>query len=99
MAGGRKWQHSWGRVLGILRKPKITLSINHSHPETLLHEVADIGSFDEGVDALSFAWPMRNMVPVPAIPVLILTKRKTITIAELRDEKGELLVPERKNRL
>lgn len=30
------------------------------------------------------------------VPSLILIEAKTITIAELRDEKGELLVPERK---
>ncbi|MGQ7110838.1 NAD(P)/FAD-dependent oxidoreductase, partial [Escherichia sp. TWPC-MK] len=78
---------------------KITLvDRNHSHLwKPLLHEVAT-GSLDEGVDALSYLAHARNHGFQFQLGSVIDIDReaKTITIAELRDEKGELLVPERK---
>ncbi len=56
------------------------------------------GSLDEGVDALSYLAHARNhgfQFQLGSV-VDIDREAKTITIAELRDEKGELLVPERK---
>lgn len=56
------------------------------------------GSLDEGVDALSYLAHARNHGFQFQLGSVIDIDReaKTITIAELRDEKGELLVPERK---
>lgn len=56
------------------------------------------GSLDEGVDALSYLAHARNhgfQFQLGSV-VDIDREAKTITLAELRDEKGELLVPERK---
>lgn len=53
---------------------------------------------DEGVDALSYLAHARNhgfQFQLGSV-VDIDREAKTITLAELRDEKGELLVPERK---
>ncbi len=96
---GWKWQHSWGISWDVRKKAKITLvDRNHSHLwKPLLHEVAT-GSLDEGVDALSYLAHARNHGFQFQLGSVIDIDReaKTITIAELRDEKGELLVPERK---
>ncbi len=71
---------------------------NHSHLwKPLLHEVAT-GSLDEGVDALSYPAHARNhgfQFQLGSV-VDINREGKTITLAELRNEKGELLVAERK---
>jgi NADH dehydrogenase len=63
---------------------------NHSHLwKPLLHEVAT-GSLDEGVDALSYLAHARNhhfQFQLGSV-VDINRESKTITLAELRDEKG-----------
>ena len=95
---GWKWQHSWGISWDVRKKPKLRWSIVTSHLwKPLLHEVAT-GSLDEGVDALSYLAHARNHGFQFQLGSVIDIDReaKTITIAELRDEKGELLVPERK---
>ena len=84
-SGVRKGQNHAGR-----QKPQ-------SLWKPLLHEVAT-GSLDEGVDALSYLAHARNhgfQFQLGSV-VDIDREAKTITLAELRDEKGELLVPERK---
>ncbi|VFS54770.1 NADH dehydrogenase [Kluyvera cryocrescens] len=71
---------------------------NHSHLwKPLLHGSGN-GSLDEGVDALSYLAHARNhhfQFQLGSV-MDINREAKTLTIAELRDEKGELLVPERK---
>lgn len=97
-AGGLELATQLGK-LGRGKKAKITLvDRNHSHLwKPLLHEVAT-GSLDEGVDALSYLAHARNhhfQFQLGSV-VDINRENKTITLAELRDDKGELLVPERK---
>ena len=95
-AGGLEMATQLGHKLGRKKKAKITLvDRNHSHLwKPLLHEVAT-GSLDEGVDALSYLAHARNHGFQFQLGSVIDIDReaKTITIAELRDEKGELLVP------
>ena len=98
-AGGLELATQLGKKLGRGKKAKITLvDRNHSHLwKPLLHEVAT-GSLDEGVDALSYLAHARNhhfQFQLGSV-VDINRENKTITLAELRDDKGELLVPERK---
>ena len=98
-AGGLELATQLGKKLGRGKKAKITLvDRNHSHLwKPLLHEVAT-GSLDEGVDALSYLAHARNhdfQFQLGSV-MDINRESKTITLAELRDEKGELLVPERK---
>ena len=98
-AGGLELATQLGKKLGRGKKAKITLvDRNHSHLwKPLLHEVA-AGSLDEGVDALSYLAHARNhhfQFQLGSVTD-INREAKTITIAELRDEKGDLLVPERK---
>lgn len=88
-----------GYKLGRKKKVKITLvDRNYSYLwKSLLYEVA-IGSFDEGVDALSYLVYARNYGFQFQLGFVIDIDReaKIIIIVELRDEKGELLVSERK---
>lgn len=98
-AGGLELATQLGKKLGRGKKAKITLvDRNHSHLwKPLLHEVA-AGSLDEGVDALSYLAHARNhhfQFQLGSVTD-INREAKTITLAELRDEKGDLLVPERK---
>jgi len=98
-AGGLELATQLGKKLGRGKKAKITLvDRNHSHLwKPLLHEVA-AGSLDEGVDALSYLAHARNhhfQFQLGSVTD-ICREAKTITLAELRDEKGDLLVPERK---
>lgn len=98
-AGGLELATQLGRKLGRHKKAKITLvDRNHSHLwKPLLHEVAT-GSLDEGVDALSYLAHARNhgfQFQLGSV-VDINREGKTITLGELRNEKGELLVAERK---
>ena len=98
-AGGLELATQLGKKLGRNKKAKITLvDRNHSHLwKPLLHEVAT-GSLDEGVDALSYLAHARNhdfQFQLGSV-VDINRETKTITLAELHNEKGELLVPERK---
>lgn len=98
-AGGLELATQLGKKLGRGKKAKITLvDRNHSHLwKPLLHEVAT-GSLDEGVDALSYLAHARNHHFQFQLGSVIDINResKTLTLAELRDEKGDLLVPERK---
>ncbi|RPH23604.1 NAD(P)/FAD-dependent oxidoreductase [Buttiauxella warmboldiae] len=98
-AGGLELATQLGKKLGRGKQAKVTLiDRNHSHLwKPLLHEVAT-GSLDEGVDALSYLAHARNhhfQFQLGSV-VDINRESKTLTLAELRDDKGELLVPERK---
>ncbi|RXY40251.1 FAD-dependent oxidoreductase, partial [Klebsiella pneumoniae] len=88
-----------GRQLGRHRKTKITLVVrNPSHLwKPLLYEVAT-GSLDEGGDALSYLAHARNHVFQFPLGTVVEINRagKPIALGELRNEKGELLVAERK---
>ncbi len=98
-AGGLELATQLGKKLGRGKKAKITLvDRNHSHLwKPLLHEVAT-GSLDEGVDALSYLAHARNHhFHFQLGSVMDIDREaKTITLAALHDEKGELLVPERR---
>ena len=96
-AGGLELATQLGKKLGRGKKAKITLvDRNHSHLwKPLLHEVAT-GSLDEGVDALSYLAHARNhhfQFQLGSV-VDINRESKTITLAELRDEKGLQTVSE-----
>lgn len=98
-AGGLELATQLGHKLGRGKKAKITLiDRNHSHLwKPLLHEVAT-GSLDEGVDALSYLAHARNhgfQFQLGSVND-INREAKTVTLTALYDEKGELLVPERK---
>ncbi len=98
-AGGLEMATQLGNKLGRKKKAKITLvDRNHSHLwKPLLHEVAT-GSLDEGVDALSYLSHASNhhfRFQLGSVEGLN-REAKTITLAAVRDEKGEVLVPERK---
>ncbi|MTD39879.1 FAD-dependent oxidoreductase [Erwinia sp. CPCC 100877] len=98
-AGGLELATQLGKKLGRSKKAKITLvDRNHSHLwKPLLHEVAT-GSLDEGVDALSYLAHARNhhfQFQLGSV-MDIDREAKTVTLAALHDEKGELLVPERR---
>lgn len=97
-AGGLELATQLGNKLGRRSANIILVDRNSSHLwKPLLHEVAT-GSLDEGVDALSYLAHARNhyfqfqMGSVTALD----REAKTITLAALRDDKGELLVPERR---
>lgn len=98
-AGGLELATQLGKKLGRNKDATITLvDRNHSHLwKPLLHEVAT-GSLDEGVDALSYLAHARNHHFQFQLGSVIDIDResKTITLAELRDERCELLVAERK---
>lgn len=97
-AGGLELATQLGRKLGRGKKAEITLvDRNHSHLwKPLLHEVAT-GSLDEGVDALSYLAHARNHHFQFQLGTLenINRQDKTITLSELRDEQGGLLVAQR----
>ena len=97
-AGGLELATKLGHTLGRKNRASITLvDRKASHLwKPLLHEVAT-GSLDEGVDALSYRAHAKNhsfdfqMGSLSAID----RDKKTITLSELHDEYGELLIPER----
>jgi NADH:ubiquinone reductase (H+-translocating) len=97
-AGGLELATKLGRTLGRKNRASITLvDRKTSHLwKPLLHEVAT-GSLDEGVDALSYRAHAKNhhfdfqMGSLDGID----RDRKTITLSELNDEHGELLIPRR----
>ncbi|QMV14052.1 NAD(P)/FAD-dependent oxidoreductase [Vibrio spartinae] len=97
-AGGLELVTKLGHTLGRKGRAQITLvDRNASHLwKPLLHEVAT-GSMDEGVDALSYRAHARNhsfdfqMGNLEELD----RDRKVITLAELKDEHGELLIPRR----
>lgn len=97
-AGGLELATLLGKKLGRSKKAEITLvDRNNSHLwKPLLHEVAT-GSLDEGVDALSYlAHARHHHFQFQLGSVMDINReQKTVTLAALRDEKGDVLVPER----
>lgn len=97
-AGGLELATKLGRTLGRKGRANITLvDRKASHLwKPLLHEVAT-GSLDEGVDALSYRAHAKNhhfdfqMGSLQEID----RENKHITLSELKDEQGELLMPSR----
>ena len=97
-AGGLELATKLGRTLGKKNKATITLvDRKASHLwKPLLHEVAT-GSLDAGVDALSYRAHAKNhsfdfqMGSLESIN----REEKSITLSELKDEQGELLMPTR----
>ncbi|MGF1772252.1 NAD(P)/FAD-dependent oxidoreductase [Vibrio wakamikoensis] len=97
-AGGLELATKLGRTLGRKGRANITLvDRKASHLwKPLLHEVAT-GSLDEGVDALSYRAHAKNhhfdfqMGSLQEID----RESKHITLSELKDEQGELLMPSR----
>ncbi|CAH0524083.1 NADH dehydrogenase [Allocatenococcus thiocycli] len=97
-AGGLELATKLGRTLGRKNRAEITLvDRKASHLwKPLLHEVAT-GSLDEGVDALSYRAHAKNHSFDFQMGSLqdIDRERKVITLSELKDEHGELLMPSR----
>jgi NADH dehydrogenase len=97
-AGGLELATKLGRTLGRKKRALITLvDRKASHLwKPLLHEVAT-GSLDEGVDALSYRAHAKNHSFDFQMGSLqdIDRERKVITLSELKDEHGELLMPGR----
>ncbi len=97
-AGGLELATKLGRTLGRKKRAQITLvDRKASHLwKPLLHEVAT-GSLDEGVDALSYRAHAKNHSFDFQMGSLqdIDRGRKVITLSELKDEHGELLMPSR----
>jgi NADH dehydrogenase len=97
-AGGLELATKLGRTLGRKKRAQITLVDRKSSHlwKPLLHEVAT-GSLDEGVDALSYRAHAKNHSFDFQLGSLcgIDRQRKVITLSELTDEHGELLLPGR----
>lgn len=97
-AGGLELATQLGHKLGRRNKAQIILvDRSQSHLwKPLLHEVAT-GSLDAGVDALSFmAHASKHYFEFQHGAVIDINRdAKTLVLAELRDENGELLVAER----
>ena len=97
-AGGLELATKLGRTLGRKQRAHITLvDRKASHLwKPLLHEVAT-GSLDEGVDALSYRAHAKNHHFDFRIGSLcdLDRERKVITLAEMRDEHDQLLMPSR----
>jgi len=97
-AGGLELATKLGNTLGRKGRAKVTLvDKNASHLwKPLLHEVAT-GSLDAGVDALSYRAHAKNHHFDFRLGKLEQIDRdnKSISLAEIRDSEGELLMPER----
>ncbi len=97
-AGGLELATKLGRTLGRKGHSQVTLvDRNASHLwKPLLHEVAT-GSLDAGVDAISYRAHAKNHHFDFQMGSLTDIDRdnKCITLAEIRDEQDELLVPSR----
>ncbi|MEG3112964.1 MULTISPECIES: NAD(P)/FAD-dependent oxidoreductase [Pantoea] len=97
-AGGLEMATQLGHKLGRKNKAEIILvDRNHSHLwKPLLHEVAT-GSMDEGIDALSYLAHARNHGFQFQLGSLtdINREKKVISLAEVLDAQGEVLVPQR----
>lgn len=97
-AGGLELATSLGHKLGRSKKAEIVLvDRNHSHLwKPLLHEVAT-GSLDDGVDALSYLAHARNHNFNFQLGSLTNINRetKTLSLAEICDEHGDVLVTQR----
>ncbi|MBJ7221105.1 MULTISPECIES: NAD(P)/FAD-dependent oxidoreductase [unclassified Brenneria] len=98
-AGGLELATSLGHTLGRKKKAEVTLvDRNHSHLwKPLLHEVAT-GSLDDDMDALSYLAHARNHYFQFQLGMLtdIDRQQKTIQLAEICDEQGDVLVSARK---
>ncbi|WP_029685971.1 NAD(P)/FAD-dependent oxidoreductase [Tatumella saanichensis] len=97
-AGGLELATQLGNKLGRHKKAEITLvDRNQTHLwKPLLHEIA-AGSMDEGIDALSYLAQAHHHHFTFRLGTLTDIDRqgKTIRLAEIRDEKGQVLVDER----
>ncbi|MGF1900903.1 NAD(P)/FAD-dependent oxidoreductase [Aliivibrio sifiae] len=97
-AGGLELATKFGRTLGRKGRAEVTLvDRKASHLwKPLLHEVAT-GSLDEGVDAISYRAHAKNHSFDFQMGSLcdINRDRKFITLAEIKDEHGEMLIPTR----
>ncbi|WP_279026558.1 NAD(P)/FAD-dependent oxidoreductase [Gibbsiella quercinecans] len=97
-AGGLELATSLGHKLGRSNKAEITLvDRNHSHLwKPLLHEVAT-GSLDDGVDALNYLAHARNHHFCFQLGSMtnIDREKQTVQLAQICDESGEELVPDR----
>ncbi|MGB2078328.1 MAG: NAD(P)/FAD-dependent oxidoreductase [Vibrio sp.] len=97
-AGGLELATKLGNTLGRKGHAKVTLvDRNTSHLwKPLLHEVAT-GALDAGVDALSYLAHAKNHHFHFQMGSLTDINRdeKFVTLAEIKDEHGELLAPER----
>ncbi|MFC1235195.1 NAD(P)/FAD-dependent oxidoreductase [Vibrio sp. F74] len=97
-AGGLELATKLGNTLGRKNRAEITLvDRKGSHLwKPLLHEVAT-GSLDEGVDAISYRAHAKNHHFNFGLGTLkaIDRDRKVILLAELKDDDGELLLPQR----
>ncbi|AYH48656.1 MULTISPECIES: NAD(P)/FAD-dependent oxidoreductase [Dickeya] len=97
-AGGLELATSLGHKLGRKKKAEITLvDRNHSHLwKPLLHEVAT-GSLDDDMDALSYLAHARNHHFNFQLGMMtdIDREQRTVQLAEIRGEQGELLVAAR----
>ncbi|MGL5757885.1 NAD(P)/FAD-dependent oxidoreductase [Plesiomonas sp.] len=97
-AGGLELVTRMGNKLGRKGKAEITLiDRNQTHLwKPLLHEVAT-GSMDDGIDALSYRAHAHNhhFQFQQGTLINIDRERRSVTLAEIRDEHNELLVPER----
>ncbi|WP_072549668.1 NAD(P)/FAD-dependent oxidoreductase [Candidatus Fukatsuia symbiotica] len=98
-AGGLELATRLGSKLGRSKKAQIVLvDRNQSHLwKPLLHEVAT-GSLDGGVDALSYLAHARNHYFNFQFGSLtdINREERSITLADIRDDQGEVLVGKRK---
>lgn len=97
-AGGLELATKFGRTLGRKGRAEVTLvDRKASHLwKPLLHEVAT-GSLDEGVDAISYRAHAKNHSFDFQMGSLcdINRERKFITLAEIKDEHDEVLIPTR----
>ncbi len=97
-AGGLELATKFGRTLGRKGRAEVTLvDRKASHLwKPLLHEVAT-GSLDEGVDAISYRAHAKNHSFDFQMGSLcdINRDRKFITLAEIKDEHDEVLIPTR----
>ncbi|MGM3160079.1 NAD(P)/FAD-dependent oxidoreductase [Dickeya undicola] len=97
-AGGLELATSLGHKLGRKKKVEITLvDRNHSHLwKPLLHEVAT-GSLDDDMDALSYLAHARNHYFNFQLGMMtdIDREQRTVQLAEIRGDQGELLVAAR----
>jgi NADH dehydrogenase len=97
-AGGLELATKLGRKMGRKGKAKVTLVDRKSSHlwKPLLHEVAT-GSLDAGVDALSYRAHARNHGFEFTLGSLQNIDRETkqITLSEMHDKQGELIMPSR----
>lgn len=97
-AGGLELATKFGRTLGRKGRAEVTLvDRKASHLwKPLLHEVAT-GSLDEGVDAISYRAHAKNHSFEFQMGSLcdINREKKFITLAEIKDEHGDLIIPTR----